>query len=66
VKDNAIVWVLTILLLGALAVLIIMNAASASSVFGTIFTGFNSWAQTLSGAGYNKAGYTSAQGKLNG
>ena len=62
---NGVVWVLTLLLLGALGVLIIMNAGSASQVFGTVFTGFNSWAQTLSGAGYNKAGgQTSAQSKL--
>lgn len=62
---NGVVWVLTLLLLGALGVLIIMNAGSASQVFGTVFTGFNSWAQTLSGAGYNKtSGQTSAQSKL--
>lgn len=60
---NGVVWVLTLLLLGALGVLIIMNASSASTVFGTVFTGFNSWAQTLSGAGYSKASYTSAQSK---
>jgi hypothetical protein len=61
---SGIVWILTLLLLGALGVLVIMNASSASSVFGTIFTGFNSWAQTLSGAGYKNAGYTSSGGKL--
>jgi hypothetical protein len=63
---NGVVWVLTLLLLGALGVLIIMNAANASLVFGTVFTGFNSWAQTLSGAGYKKAGYSTAQSKKNG
>lgn len=62
---NGVVWILTLLLLGALGVLIIMNASSASQVFGTVFTGFNSWAQTLSGAGYGNAGYTTAQGNPN-
>lgn len=52
---GSVVWVLTLLLLGALGVLIIMNASSASTVFGTVFTGFNSWAQTLSGSGYQKS-----------
>ncbi len=61
---NGVVWVLTLLLLGALGVLIIMNAGNASLVFGTVFTGFNSWAQTLSGAGYKKANYKVAQKKI--
>ena len=63
---SGVVWVLTLLLLGALGVLIIMNAGAASQVFGTVFTGFNSWAQTLSGAGYHKAGYATAQSRKNG
>ena len=62
---SGVVWVITLLLLGALGVLIIMNAGAASQVFGTIFTGFNSWAQTVSGAGYRKAGYATAQGPSN-
>jgi len=62
-KDS-VVWIITLLLLGAIGVLLIMNAGPASQVFGTIFTGFNSWAQTLSGAGYKSASYTSAQGQL--
>jgi len=62
-KDT-IVWVLTLLFLGALAVLVIMNAQGFSTAAGTIFTGFNSWAQTLSGAGYKNATYSNAQAAL--
>lgn len=59
-KDT-VVWVLTLLLLGSLAVLVIMNANGFSTAAGTVFTGFNSWAQTLSGAGYSNATYVPAQ-----
>lgn len=62
-KDGA-VWVITLLLLGALAVLVIMNAQNFATAAGTVFTGFNSWAQTLSGAGYKNAGYSVAQAQL--
>lgn len=49
---EAIVWVITLLLLGAIGVLIIKNPQGASQAFGTIFGGFNMWAKTLSGTGY--------------
>lgn len=62
-KDG-IVWVITLLLLGSLAVLVIMNANGFSTAAGTVFTGFNSWAQTLSGAGYGNANYSNAQAQL--
>jgi len=51
VKDS-VVWIITLLLLGAIGVLIIKNPQSASIAFGSIFKGFNSWAQTLTGSGY--------------
>ena len=50
-KDS-VVWIITLLLLGAIGVLIIKNPQSASIAFGSIFKGFNSWAQTLTGSGY--------------
>lgn len=62
-KDG-IVWVLTLLFLGALAVLVIMNSQGFATAAGTVFTGFNSWAQTLSGAGYKNATYSNAQAQL--
>lgn len=62
-KDG-VVWVITLLLLGSLAVLVIMNANNFATAAGTVFTGFNSWAQTLSGAGYTRANYTNAQARL--
>lgn len=49
-KDVA--WVITLFLLGAIGVLIIMNARGFSLAAGSIFSGFNSWGQTLSGSGY--------------
>lgn len=49
---EAIVWIITLLLLGAIGVLIIKNPQGASQAFGTIFQGFNLWARTLSGTGY--------------
>lgn len=52
---DAIVWILTLLLLGALGVLVIMNPQGASTAFGTVFTGFGNWATILSGSGYKKA-----------
>jgi hypothetical protein len=49
-KDVA--WVITLFLLGAIAVLIIKNPGGFSQAAGSIFTGFNSWGQTLTGSGY--------------
>lgn len=49
-KDVA--WIITLFLLGAIAVLIIKNPKGFSASAGTIFTGFNSWGQTLTGSGY--------------
>jgi hypothetical protein len=51
---DAIVWLLTLLLLGALAVLVIMNPGGFSKSAGTVFKGFGSWATTLSGSNYGK------------
>lgn len=50
---EAVVWVLTLFLLGAIGVLIIMNPKGFQTAAGTVFTGFNTWGQTLSGSGYN-------------
>jgi hypothetical protein len=50
-----ITWVITLFFLGAIGVLIIMNAKSFATVGGTIFGGFNTLGQTLSGSGYKKA-----------
>jgi hypothetical protein len=47
-----VVWVITLFLLGAIAVLIIKNPKGFSIAAGSIFTGFNSWGHTLSGSGY--------------
>lgn len=52
-KDVA--WIITLFLLGAIGVLIIMNAKNFSIAAGSIFSGFNSWGQTLTGSGYKKA-----------
>lgn len=50
-----ITWIITLFLMGALGVLVIMNPLGFASAGGTIFQGFNSWAQTLTGSGYKKA-----------
>lgn len=49
-KDVA--WIITLFLLGAIGVLIIMNAGNFAVAAGSIFSGFNSWGQTLTGSGY--------------
>lgn len=49
-KDVA--WIITLFLLGAIAVLIIKNPNGFATSAGTIFSGFNSWGQTLTGSGY--------------
>jgi len=49
-KDVA--WIITLFLLGAIGVLIIMNPKGFSKAAGSIFGGFNSWGQTLTGSGY--------------
>lgn len=54
-KGGSVAWVITLFLLGAIGVLIIMNAKSFATVAGSIFGGFNSWGQTLTGSGYKKA-----------
>jgi hypothetical protein len=51
-KLKDVTWIITLFLLGAIAVLIIMNPQGFATSAGTIFTGFNSWGQTLSGSGY--------------
>jgi hypothetical protein len=50
VKDIS--WIITLFLLGAIGVLIIKNPKGFSSAAGSIFGGFNSWGQTLTGSGY--------------
>lgn len=45
-------WVITLFLLGAIGVLIIMNPGKFAIAAGSVFGGFNSWAQTLTGSGY--------------
>lgn len=45
-------WIITLFLLGAIGVLIIKNPKGFSSAAGSIFGGFNSWGQTLTGSGY--------------
>lgn len=45
------VWhIITLFLLGALGVLIVTHAKGFSQAAGTVFGGFNSWANTLTGA----------------
>jgi hypothetical protein len=51
-SGSDVAWIITLFLLGAIAVLIIKNPIGFSTTAGTIFTGFNSWGQTLSGTGY--------------
>jgi hypothetical protein len=46
-------WIITLFLLGAIGVLIIKNPIGFSASAGTIFSGFNSWGQTLTGSGYS-------------
>jgi len=48
-NENPIVWFLTLLFLGAIAVLIITHWQSATQAFGSVFTIGNDWAQVLSG-----------------
>lgn len=50
-----IAWIITLFLLGALGVLVIMNADNFKTVAGAVFSGFNTWGQTLTGSGYTKA-----------
>jgi hypothetical protein len=50
VKDVA--WIITLFLLGAIFVLVIMNPGGFASAAGSVFGGFNSWGQTLTGSGY--------------
>lgn len=45
-------WIITLFLLGAIGVLIIKNPNGFASAAGSIFGGFNSWGQTLTGSGY--------------
>lgn len=46
---NPIVWLITLLFLGAVGVLLIMNAPKASQSFGSVFDITNSWSKTLAG-----------------
>jgi hypothetical protein len=50
VKD--VTWIITLFLLGAIGVLIIKNPQGFATSAGSIFSGFNSWGQTLTGSGY--------------
>jgi hypothetical protein len=52
---DAMVWIITLFLLGSIGVLIIMNPKGFNTSAGTIFSGFNTWATTLSGSGYKGA-----------
>ena len=56
-------WIITLFLLGSIGVLIIKNPKGFATSAGTIFTGFNSWGQTLTGSGYvaNQAGKKQAK-----
>lgn len=45
-------WIITLFLLGAIGVLIIKNPNGFASAAGSLFGGFNSWGQTLTGTGY--------------
>lgn len=49
--------VVTLFLLGSLAVLIVTHAPGFSQAAGTIFSGFNSWGTTLSGTNVKNAVY---------
>jgi hypothetical protein len=53
--SHDITWIITLFLMGALGVLVIMNPSGFATAGGTIFGGFNQWAQTLTGSGYKKA-----------
>jgi hypothetical protein len=53
-----IVWIITLFLLGSIGVLIIMHPKGFATSAGTVFSGFNSWGNTLSGNGYKGAGTT--------
>ena len=59
---DAIVWILTLLMLGALGVLIVMNPGGFSQSAGTVFSGFGSWATILSGSGYKGSNYAKKAG----
>lgn len=48
--------IITLFLLGALGVLIVTHPKGFSQAAGTIFTGFNSWGNTLTGANVKGAG----------
>lgn len=51
------VWhIITLFLLGALGVLVVTHPKGFSQSAGTIFTGLNGWANTLSGANIKNAG----------
>lgn len=54
---DAVVWIITLFLLGALGVLVIMHPNNFSTAAGTVFGGFNTWGQTLSGSGYGTKSY---------
>lgn len=51
-QGGSVAWIITLFLLGAIGVLIIMNAGNFAIVAGSVFSGFNTWGQTLSGSGY--------------
>ncbi len=59
---DAVVWIITLLMLGALGVLIVMNPAGFSKSAGTVFSGFGSWATILSGSGYKGSNYSKKAG----
>lgn len=59
---DTIVWILTLLMLGALAVLVVMNPGGFSKSAGTVFSGFGSWATILSGSGYKGSNYNKKAG----
>jgi len=59
-KDIA--WIVTLFLLGAIGVLIIMNAGNFSVVAGSIFSGFQGWGQLLTGSGYQGKQRVKAKG----
>lgn len=47
-----VVWIITLFLLGSIAVLIIKNPGGFAQAAGSVFGGFNSWGKTLTGSGY--------------
>lgn len=59
-KDS-VVYIISLFLIGSLIVLAVTHPQGFSTAAGTIFGGFNSWGQTLSGQG-NAGRYAKGKG----